>query len=473
MSNPVRVRFAPSPTGFLHLGGIRSALFDYLIAKQTGGTFILRLEDTDRARLVEGAAEAISQSLDWLGTGPNEGIMPDGSQKGDYGPYIQSERIDIYREYADKLLSKKALYPCWCTPERLDNLRKDAQKAGVAFKYDRHCLDNPKTMDEPHVLRFKIPSEPKKVAWHDLVKGDVEFKTDDLDDFVALKTDGFPTYHFAVVVDDHLMKISHVLRGDEWIPSTPKHILLYLAFGWELPIFVHLPQVLGPDKTKLSKRHGAKPALEYRDEGYLPEAVVNFLATLGWNDGSTQEIYSKDELVKAFSLDRIQKSPAVFDSERLAWMNGHYIRELTPEALLERSKGFWPGEAADYPDEYRLGVLELVQERLKSLGELVELTDFFFSDPKADLSQIKGFDPTEIRQHLTALAKLLAATEWSHDGLESALRGYVDEQGLKTGQLFGLVRVAITGRTAAPGLFETMLVLGQETTLRRLDLASK
>ena len=269
------------------------------------------------------------------------------------------------------------------------------------------------------------------------------------------------------------MKISHVLRGDEWIPSTPKHLLLFVAFGWEAPLFVHLPQVLGSDKAKLSKRHGAKPALEYRDEGYLPEAVVNFLAALGWNDGSTKEIYTHNELVKAFTLERIQKSAAVFDPERLTWINGLYIRELTPEALLERSKGFWPQEASDYPPVYIKSVLELVQERLKFLEELTDLTSFFFADPEVDLVLAKGYDAGECQSHLKALSELLGKTQWEHDALESALRGYVEKNDLKTGQLFGLVRVAITGRTAAPGLFETMLVLGQETTLRRLDLASK
>ena len=473
MSHPLRVRFAPSPTGSLHLGAIRSALFDYLIAKHTGGTFVLRIEDTDRVRLVEGAAEVISQSLDWLDINPDEGVMADGSQKGDYGPYVQSERLDIYRQYADELVAKKALYPCWCTPERLDDLRKDAQKTGVAFKYDRHCIDDPKTLDQPHVLRFMIPEKPEVVGWDDVVKGRVEFKTADLDDFVALKSDGFPTYHFAVVVDDHLMKISHVLRGDEWIPSTPKHILLYLAFDWEPTIFVHLPQVLGSDKSKLSKRHGAKPALDYRNEGYLPEAVINFLAALGWNDGSTQEIYTPDELIKAFTLERIQKSPAVFDAERLTWIDGLYIRELTPETLLERSKDFWPDEAADYSSKYVLGVLELVQERLKFMEEIAELTGFFFVDPKADLSLVKGYNEDECQLHLNTLVEVLGKIRWEHSTLESTLRSYVEENGLKTGQLFGLIRVAITGRTAAPGLFETMVVLGQKTTLRRLTLASK
>jgi glutamyl-tRNA synthetase len=268
-----RVRFAPSPTGHLHLGGIRSALFNYLLAQHAGGCFILRFEDTDRERFVQEAADSISQSLAWLGIDPDEGVMADGSQKGKFGPYIQSERLDIYRQYADELIAKKALYPCWCSPERLDDMRKEAQKTGKAFKYDRHCLDNPKGLHEPHVLRFMIPETPAVITWDDAVKGKVEFRSDDLDDFVAIKSDGFPTYHFAVVVDDHLMQISHVLRGDEWIPSTPKHLLLYRAFGWAAPEFVHLPQVLGPDKAKLSKRHGAKPALDYRDEGYLPEAV--------------------------------------------------------------------------------------------------------------------------------------------------------------------------------------------------------
>ena len=469
----MRVRFAPSPTGIPHLGNIRSALFNYLIAKHSGGSFILRFEDTDRERYVPEAAASILGSLDWLGINPDEGIMPDGSQKGKFGPYIQSERLDIYRLHADELMAKKALYPCWCTPERLDGLRQDAQKAGVAFKYDRYCLEHPQSLDQPHVLRFFIPADPAVVGWEDAVKGHVEFHTTDLDDFVAVKSDEFPTYHFAVVVDDHLMKITHVLRGDEWIPSTPKHLLLFQAFGWTPPEFVHLPQVLGPDKAKLSKRHGAKPALDYRDEGYLPEAVVNFLATLGWNDGTTQEIFSRDELIKAFTLERIQKSPAVFDSERLEWIDGHYIRQMVPVALLGRCEGFWPGTAMHYDSDYRLGVLKLVQERLKYLGELAELTEFFFSDPVIDLDLIKGFDNDGARKHLEALSKQLKDCPWTHDDIEAVLRGYVEKHGLKTGQLFGLVRIAITGRTAAPGLFETMTVLGKDSVLRRLQNSAR
>ena len=476
MSTPIRVRFAPSPTGFLHLGGIRSALFDYLIARKIGGQFILRLEDTDRDRLVDGAAEAISDSLDWLGIGPDEGVMPDGSQKGAYGPYVQSERLNIYQEYAQKLVKQGALYPCWCSPERLDGLRRAAQLAKVAFKYDRHCLTNLQSLDEPHVLRFRIPDDRGEISWDDIVRGTVKFSASDLDDFVAIKSDGFPTYHFAATLDDHLMKISHVLRGDEWLPSTPKHLLLIEAFGFEAPIYAHLPQVLGPDKAKLSKRHGAKPALEYRDAGYLPEAVINFLASLGWNagDGSTKEFYSREELITAFSLERIQKSPAVFDAERLNWLNGHYIRQMAPETLLERCAGFWPVSAHQYPAEYRLSALKLVQERLKFLSELPELTEFFFDAPKPDLMLLtKTLNAPIAARVVGAVRDDLLKSQWTEAALESTLRPLAEKLELKTGQLFGIIRAAITGRTAAPGLFETLALLGKDEAIKRLGRAIK
>lgn len=476
MAAPVRVRFAPSPTGFLHLGAIRSALFDYLIAQKTGGQFILRLEDTDRERLVDGAAEAISDSLDWLGISPDEGVMPDGSQKGEYGPYVQSERLDIYAAYADKLAKTGSLYPCWCSSERLDGLRRDAQLAKVAFKYDRHCLTNPQSLDEPHVLRFRIPDDRGEITWNDIVRGKVTFNASELDDFVAVKSDGFPTYHFAATVDDHLMKITHVLRGDEWLPSTPKHLLLFEAFGFDAPVYAHLPQVLGPDKAKLSKRHGAKPALEYRDAGYLPEAVINFLASLGWNegDGSTKEIYTRDELIAAFSLERIQKSPAVFDAERLNWLNGHYIRRMAPEALLERCEGFWPESAHKYPAGYRLGALKLVQERLKFLSELPELTDFFFEAPKPNPMQLtKILNAPVAARAIGSIREALVDSQWTEASLESTLRPLAEKLELKTGQLFGIIRAAVTGRTAAPGLFETLALLGKDETIKRLGEAIK
>lgn len=476
MTSPIRVRFAPSPTGFLHLGGIRSALFDYLIARHTGGQFVLRLEDTDRDRLVDGAAEAISGSLAWLGISPDEGVMPDGSQSGNYGPYIQSERLEIYAEYADKLVQSGALYPCWCTAERLDGLRRAAQLAKVAFKYDRHCLANPLTADQPHVLRFRIPDNRGEISWNDVVRGSVAFQSSELDDFVAVKSDGFPTYHFAATLDDHLMKITHVLRGDEWLPSTPKHLLIFEAFGFEAPVYAHLPQVLGADKAKLSKRHGAKPALDYRDAGYLPEAVINFLASLGWNagDGSTKEHYTLQELIAAFSLERIQKSPAVFDAERLNWLNGHYIRQMAPETLLERSAGFWPASAAKYSLEYRLEALKLVQERLKYFSELPDLTQFFFESPKQDLMLLtKTYNAPTAAKVIAQVQDALKATPWTEPDLEATLRPLADKLEMKTGQLFGIIRAAVTGRTAAPGLFATLTLIGQVEIDKRLSKAIK
>jgi glutamyl-tRNA synthetase len=476
MSTPIRVRFAPSPTGFLHLGGIRSALFDYLIARKTGGQFILRLEDTDRDRLVDGAAKAISGSLEWLGISPDEGVMPDGSQRGAYGPYVQSERLDIYAKYADELVRKGALYPCWCTPERLDGLRHDAQVAKVAFKYDRHCLNDPQSLDLPHVLRFRIPDDRGNISWNDIVRGPVSFNANELDDFVAIKSDGFPTYHFAATLDDHLMEITHVLRGDEWLPSTPKHLLLMETFGYEPPLYAHLPQVLGPDKAKLSKRHGAKPALDYREAGYLPEAVINFLSSLGWNagEGSTKELYTLDELVAVFSLERIQKSPAVFDAERLNWLNGQYIRQLSPEALLERCEGFWPKAAQEYPTAYRLGALKLVHERLKYLSELSELTEFFFETPKLDLMLLtKTFNAPIAARVVGSVRDALRKSQWTEAGLEATLRPLAEKLEMKTGQLFGIIRAAITGRTAAPGLFATLSLIGKDETIERLDRAIK
>jgi len=469
-NSSARVRFAPSPTGYLHIGGMRSALFNWLWARHTGGTFVLRLEDTDRNRLVEDAAEQIYASHRDLGITPDEGP----EQGGPFGPYVQSERLDIYREHAEKLLESGALYRCWCSPERLTELREDAQKRGVAFKYDRHCLvpANRRPESEPHVLRFRIPDRPETVAWDDVVRGRLEFRTVDLDDFVAMKADGYPTYQFANVVDDHLMQISHVLRADEWIPSTPKHILLYRAFSWEPPIFAHLPAVQGPTGgKKLSKRDGAQSVHEYLNEGYLPEALRSFLASLGWNDGTTQEVYSTDELIDHFTLDRIQKSPARFDKDRLTWVNGVMLRQMPLQSLLEATEGLWPPVAAEYPSEYKTAVLGLVHERIKFLAELPELTEFFFTNPKADTALLtKQLDAKTAHSALEHVVKALPAN-WSETALETAIRPLADKLGLKTGQLFGLVRVALTGRTAAPGLFETMAVLGHDVTLRRLSAA--
>ncbi|MBW3537997.1 glutamate--tRNA ligase [Candidatus Parcubacteria bacterium] len=469
MKQPVRVRFAPSPTGSLHLGGIRSALFNWLYSRKSGGRLVLRIEDTDRERYVPEAVNQIQESLAWLGLEPDEG----GKAGGQFGPYAQSERLPLYKTAAEKLVADGWLYPCWCSSERLTQLRQAAQANHTAFKYDRYCLKHPQDKGGPHVLRFKVPDEPATVRWDDAVKGMLEFQTKEQDDFVAVKSDGYPTYNFANVVDDHAMQISHVLRAEEFIPSTPKHILLYQAYGWETPVFAHLPQVLGSDKSKLSKRHGAKSVLEYRDEGYLPEAVINFLAGLGWNagEGSTKEIYTREELTNAFSLERVQSSPAVFDPERLNWLNGVYIRSLPLDRLAEACAGFWPAVAAKAKADHKKAVLALVQERLKYLAELPELTRFFFTDPASlPFDQLKT-DPAAAKTYLQASLEGLEAANFTHAELEATLRGLAERLEVKPGALFGVVRVAITGQTAAPGLFETMLVLGREAVLRRLKTA--
>jgi glutamyl-tRNA synthetase len=466
MSTPARVRFAPSPTGYLHVGSIRSGLFNWLWARHTGGSFVLRIEDTDRARLVPDAIDQINDSLEALGIAPDEGPR----QGGKYGPYLQSQRLDLYQAHADELVESGALYRCWCTPERLDGLRTAAQKAGTAFKYDRHCLipTNQLTTADPFVLRFMIPETPAVVAWEDAVRGHMEFKITELDDFVAVKTDGYPTYHFANVVDDHLMDITHVLRADEWLPSTPKHLLMFAAFGWDAPTYAHLPPVQGPDgKKKLSKRDGAQSVGEYIEEGYLPEALMSFLASLGWNDGTTQEVYSPAELIHNFSLDRIQKSPAMFDKDRLTWINGLLIRQMAPETLLKRSEAFWPTQAVSASPAYLLAVLGLVQERLKFLAELPELTDFFFTAPTLSADQFK----TTV--DLDGIIEKLG--NWTGDftaaTVEPVVREWAATVGDKPGPTFMVIRIALTGKTATPGLFETMEVLGRENTLARLTTA--
>jgi glutamyl-tRNA synthetase len=483
-AKPVRVRFAPSPTGYLHVGSIRSGLFNWLWARHNGGVYVLRVEDTDRARLVPGALDQILDTHDALG------ITPDESPRhpGKYGPYLQSERLDIYRQHADQLIETGALYRCWCTPERLTALREAAQKVGVAFKYDRHCLrpENHGDPKDPHVLRFRIPDAPEAITWDDAVRGPLSFDTGTLDDFVALKADGYPTYHFANVVDDHLMLISHVLRADEWIPSTPKHLLLFAAFGWQPPIYAHLPAVQGPTGTKkLSKRDGAQSVQEYLDEGYLPEALRSYLATLGWNDGTTQEVYTTPELIKHFTLDRIQKSPAQFDKDRLTWVNGMMIRDLwqtAPQELLERTKPFWPSAAARHDDRYRQAVLGLVQDRLKHLNELPGLTDFFFTDPDpvAAMSQLahQRTSQNDSAAWLEAAVQTVSRInpgQFHADILEHTFREQVVPrlQLDKPGPLFMALRIVLTGKTATPGLFETMAVLGRDTTLRRLQAAAR
>jgi glutamyl-tRNA synthetase len=491
----VRVRYAPSPTGEPHVGNIRTALFNWLFARHEGGAFILRLEDTDRARYVEGSERAIFDSLAWLGLDYDEGPDADDLSRdtGDRGPYVQSRRLEIYQRHAAQLVESGHAYRCYCAPERLEEVRKDLQRRRLPPKYDRRCRDLPPAERErleseglPTVVRFKTPISGQ-TSFHDLIRGDIAFDNDTLDDFVLLKSDGFPVYHLANVVDDTLMEITHVLRGDEWVSSTPRHVLLYEAFGWQPPAFAHLPIILGPDRARLSKRHGAASTLEFRDRGFLPEALFNFLGLLGWSLDDRTEIIDRDTFVRQFSLDRILANPAVFNLEKLTWMNGVYIRELPQDDLAERVAPFLEralrlrsGQAVGGPvDRALLGrVVPLIRERIKLLTDAIEMADFFFLEGALEygvetlLGRRFAGEPAAAAAALAAVVGRIGGVDpWEHEPLENAIRPLAEELALKTGDLFGLIRVAVTGRTAAPPLFETMAVLGRERTLERLDSA--
>ncbi|HEY5639516.1 MAG TPA: glutamate--tRNA ligase [Dehalococcoidia bacterium] len=475
----VRTRYAPSPTGEPHIGNIRTALFAWLLARHHGGQFLLRIEDTDRQRAVEGGAEAQMEALSWLGIDWDEG--PD--KGGPHAPYTQSERLDIYREHADRLLAADWAYRCYCSSERLDEVRKAQQARKEPPRYDRHCRDlsaddraGREAEGAASVVRFKTPLAGETLT-SDALRGETFFANDTLDDFVILKSDGYPTYHLAAIVDDHLMEITHVIRGEEWISSLPRHVLIYQAFGWEPPVFVHVSRILGADRAKLSKRHGAHSALTYRNLGYLPEAVVNFLALLGWSLDDKTEIIDRETLIAAFDVDRLLPNPAVFNAEKLEWMNGVYIRNLSPEALAARALPFLEGALGRPVDAEKLAqVAPLIQERIKTLTEVDEMADFFFTegplvyDP-SDLLGKKSF-AGKPQAAAEALASVIAAAEkldnWSHEALEGAIRPLAEEMGVKAGDLFAVVRVAVTGKTAAPPLFETMEVLGRELSLQRL-----
>ena len=482
MTDPVRVRFAPSPTGLPHVGNIRTALFDWLFARHTGGKFILRIEDTDVARKVEGAVEGILDGLRWLGLDWDEG--PDVG--GDYGPYYQSQRLERYREAAGRLISQGDAYYCYCSPERLEEMRAEQVRRKQPPGYDRHCRDlipQERSVKEREgitpVVRFKIPLEGQ-TKYHDVIWGDVLFENNTLDDFVLLKSDGYPTYHLANVVDDHAMQISHVIRAEEWISSVPRHVLLYRALGFEPPQFVHHPMILGPDRAKLSKRHGAVSILEYREQGYLPETMLNFLALIGWSLDDKTEIMSRQELVDNFSLDRIGRTGAIFNRDKLDWMNGVYIRSLSPEDFVQRALPFLdrglPAEIKrPLNTEYVSQMLPLIQERAKTLVEVIELTLFFFIDEldyEPDLLIGKKMSRESALKALeTALPRLKQLAVFDTDSLEALLRPLAVELGLKTGQLFGTLRVTVTGQTAAPPLFQTMAVLGKERCLGRIEAA--
>jgi glutamyl-tRNA synthetase len=482
MTTPVRVRFAPSPTGRPHVGNVRTAMFNWLLARHTGGRFILRIEDTDVARKVKGALEAILDGLKWLGLDWDEG--PEVG--GDSGPYFQSQRLSLYREAAERLVAQGDAYYCYCSPERLEEMRAEQVRRKQPPGYDRRCRDlSPEERAQREkegitpVVRFKVPLEGQ-TQFNDLIWGEVVFENGTIDDFVLLKSDGYPTYHLANVVDDSAMKISHVIRAEEWISRTPRHILLYRALALEPPQFVHHPMILGPDRAKLSKRHGAVSILEYREQGYLPEAMFNFLSLIGWSLDDKTEIMSRQELVENFSLERIGKTGAVFNHEKLYWMNGVYLRELSHEDLLRK---IMPFLESGLPQEIKRPIskayvslfLPLIRERINTLAEAAKYADFFFLDKlEYDASLLMGKKmtaATTLRALKAAQEKISSLESFNHDLLEGTLRSLAEELRLKAGQLFNPLRVATTGRTAAPPLFETMVVLGKERCLKRIRVA--
>ena len=465
-----RTRFAPSPTGFMHVGGVRTALFAWLVAKQANGKFLLRLEDTDKNREVAGSAEHIMESLRWLGLEWDEG--PDIG--GSHAPYLQSERLDIYKQWAEKLIASDRAYADPYTKEELETFRVEAQKNKQPFLYRNHRPENPPVWDGSQALRFK--SDPKVYHWEDAVLGDLSAGAEAVDDFILIKSDGYPTYNFCHIVDDELMEITHVIRSQEFIASVPRFLNLYDALGIDWPIFATLPYVMGADgKKKLGKRDGAKDILDYRKDGYLPETMINFLATLGWNDGSEQEIFSVKELIEKFSLARVQRSGAAFDEQRLLWMNGSHIRGIGLDDLFDRTKNYWPEQSNQKSDDYKKSVLGLIQERLKYFAEIPELTTFFFEDLPINLElitsnkQLKKLDNQHLKTYLQKALEVLTDSDFSVDNLSDTLNKLLETTGEKPGILFSLIRIATTWAPASPGLADTLSVLGKETTLRRIS----
>jgi glutamyl-tRNA synthetase len=474
----VRLRFAPSPTGSLHIGGFRTALFSYIIAKSQNGKLILRIEDTDQNREVKNAKEHLIDILNWSGIYFDEGPH----KKGNFGPYIQSQRKEIYKKYANILLESGQAYRCFCSNERLAEMRKKQQENKEAPRYDKHCrnlseeeIKNKLANNESFVIRQKMPLEGE-IKVKDELRGDINFKAVDLDDQILIKSDQMPTYQFASVVDDHLMKISHVTRGEEWIPSFPKNVLLYQAFNWEVPKFIHLPLVLNKEGGKLSKRQNDVAVEDYKKQGYLPTALLNFSIMLGWHPKGNNEIMSLDEIIKSFRIKNMQTSPAVFDREKLDYFNAYYLRQLSPEALLEKSKKF----LKDYhfkDIEYLQKILVLEQSRIKKLAELPELIDFFFQDKlnyEAELLIWKKNTKEETKLYLKEIYKLLnniKASKWEEKYLEETVISYLKKNDKKLGDYLWPLRVALTGRKNSPGPFETASILKKETSLKRITRA--
>ncbi len=481
----VRTRFAPSPTGYLHIGGLRTCLYNVLLSRQKGGAFLLRVEDTDRERYVPGAVESLLTTLDRVGLSPDEGPKLENGivvQMGDRGPYIQSERLPIYAEHAKKLLEQGSAYYCFCSSERLDSLRKQQEIAKLPTKYDRRCvslspaeIETRLSANEPHVIRLRMPDG--ETSFEDAIRGRITIQNAEIDDQVLIKSDGFPTYHLAVVVDDHLMEITHVIRGEEWISSTPKHVVLYRLFGWTAPSFAHLPLILNPDKSKLSKRQGDVAVEDYLDKGYLPDALINFVALLGFNPKGDQELYSVEELVESFDLSKINKSGAVFDVAKLDWMNGQYIMKTSTAELVSLVEPFLARAGKTVEAGLLARICAVEKPRMTRLSEITDLVDGYLAMPSFDPQMLvwKKADAEDAKRSLAGVRARLAGLDdatWGDVALiETSLKGYIEANGLQNGNVLWPTRVALSGRSSSPSPFELAWALGPEETLRRLDSA--
>lgn len=477
----VRVRFAPSPTGYLHVGGARTALFNWLFARHHQGVFVLRIEDTDLARSTEAATQVILDALEFLGLDWDEGPK----KGGDYGPYYQSQRLDLYQEYATKLIEMGRAYECYCTAEELNQRRQEQIKQGLSTRYDRRCAHLTaeerakfRAQGRTPIIRFKSLEEGETEV-HDLIRGTVKFEnTTQVDDFVIHKSDGMPTYNFAVVVDDALMKITHVIRGEDHLSNTPKQIQIYEALGFEVPKFAHIPMILGPDKALLSKRHGATSVMQFHEEGYLASAMVNYLSLLGWGYDDSQTIFSVPDLVEKFSLERVSKNPAVFDMQKLEWMNGLYIRELSLEDLYGlavpfwQEAGFFPKEVSPELKEQALRILKELQSRIKLMADVVDLAKYFFKDDYAYNLEVVGKILTkpkteEILNYAHDVIETVPVLDEEH--LKPLLRAGMEKFGVKMGDLIQPIRVALTGTNVSPGIYDVLALLGRERVLARIE----
>ncbi len=475
----IRVRFAPSPTGYLHVGGLRTALYNFLFARRNNGKFILRIEDTDRNRYVEGAVENLISALKWSGLEFDEGPVAGGN----FGPYMQSERLDIYQEHVKELIKNGSAYYCFCTPERLEKLKEEQQKQKLPqAKYDKQCLTLSKNEIEtnirnnvPFVIRLNV--EPnKKIIFDDIVRGKVEFESNNIDDQVLIKSDGYPTYHLANVVDDHLMQISHVIRGEEWLSSTPKHVILYDAFKWERPTFAHLPLLLNPDRSKLSKRQGDVAVEDYRVKGFLKEALVNFVALLGWNAGDDKEFYNMNELIDSFSLERVNKSGAVFDLEKLNWLNAEHLRRKTQEEILALLKDELKNSEFShfsFSDEYLVQIISAMKERVSFVKEFITKSPYFFDPPKfyEEAAVQKNWKDDTGSQLKILRDEFAALADPSKEGFEHALASTAEKLGIGKGKLIHPLRLSVSGMSTGPGVFDIVMILGKEETLKRIDTA--